>query len=91
MAGEKVEQTTIQPFTDTSSSEKRASSVNIDAQPEVLYDEPNSNRAVDGIPDGGVEAWLVVLGAWCGMVCTYGWLNSMCTYRSALFCICTSS
>jgi hypothetical protein len=28
-------------------------------------------------PDGGVAAWLVVLGAWCTSVCSFGWLNSM--------------
>lgn len=28
------------------------------------------------VPDGGLRAWLVVLGAWCGLFCTLGWLNS---------------
>ena len=28
-------------------------------------------------PDGGVEAWLVVLGAWCTSFCSFGWINSM--------------
>ena len=27
-------------------------------------------------PDGGVQAWLVVLGAWCTSFCSFGWLNS---------------
>lgn len=27
--------------------------------------------------DGGAEAWLVVLGAWCGFFVTFGWLNSV--------------
>lgn len=27
-------------------------------------------------PDGGLEAWLVVLGAWCSSFCSYGWINS---------------
>lgn len=26
-------------------------------------------------PDGGVEAWLVVLGTWCCMFCSFGWIN----------------
>lgn len=26
-------------------------------------------------PDGGVEAWLVVLGAWCCLFCSFGWIN----------------
>lgn len=32
-------------------------------------------RAHD-IPDGGMTAWLVVLGAWCVSFCSYGWINS---------------
>jgi len=30
-------------------------------------------------PDGGLAAWLTVLGAWCTSVCSFGWLNSMAT------------
>ena len=26
-------------------------------------------------PDGGREAWLVVLGGWCCMFCSFGWIN----------------
>ncbi|UNI17429.1 hypothetical protein JDV02_003772 [Purpureocillium takamizusanense] len=26
-------------------------------------------------PDGGVEAWLVVLGGWCALFCTFGLIN----------------
>ncbi|KAF7557994.1 hypothetical protein G7Z17_g280 [Cylindrodendrum hubeiense] len=28
-------------------------------------------------PDGGLAAWLVVLGAWCASFCSFGWLNSV--------------
>jgi hypothetical protein len=28
-------------------------------------------------PDGGMVAWLVVLGAWCTSLCSFGWINSM--------------
>lgn len=27
-------------------------------------------------PDGGLTAWLVVLGAWCTSFCSFGWINS---------------
>lgn len=30
----------------------------------------------DDTPDGGLLAWLVVLGAWCTSFCSFGWLNS---------------
>lgn len=26
-------------------------------------------------PDGGITAWLVVLGCWCTGFCSFGWLN----------------
>ena len=26
-------------------------------------------------PDGGRDAWLVVLGAFCCMFCSFGWIN----------------
>jgi MFS family permease len=26
-------------------------------------------------PDGGIEAWLVVLGGWCCLFCSFGWIN----------------
>ncbi|KAG5980143.1 hypothetical protein E4U43_006778, partial [Claviceps pusilla] len=29
----------------------------------------------DDFPDGGVDAWLVVLGAWCVSFCSFGWIN----------------
>jgi hypothetical protein len=28
-------------------------------------------------PDGGLAAWLVILGVWCCSFCTYGWMNSI--------------
>ncbi|KAG5946942.1 hypothetical protein E4U53_006503 [Claviceps sorghi] len=28
-------------------------------------------------PDGGTAAWLAVLGAWCTMFCSFGWINSV--------------
>ncbi|KAH8648227.1 putative MFS transporter [Ilyonectria robusta] len=31
----------------------------------------------DGPPEGGFEAWTVVLGAWCCSFCCYGWINSI--------------
>lgn len=33
-------------------------------------------------PDGGLRAWLVVIGAFCCIFCSFGWVN--CNIESAL-------
>lgn len=40
--------------------------------PDSSEDGPSHEDA----PDGGLTAWLVVLGAWCSSFCSYGWINS---------------
>ncbi len=41
--------------------------------PEQPAAPPGFNPA--DFPDGGVEAWLVVAGGWCGLFCTFGLIN----------------
>lgn len=31
--------------------------------------------AADVFPEGGTAAWVVVLGCWCGLFCTFGLVN----------------
>ncbi|RMZ42099.1 monocarboxylate transporter [Aspergillus flavus] len=33
--------------------------------------------APDEAPDGGLIAWFMVLGAWCVLFCSFGWINSI--------------
>lgn len=35
-----------------------------------------------GIPDGGFQAWRVVLGGFCCMFCSFGWIN--CKFQRAV-------
>ncbi|KAG5983206.1 hypothetical protein E4U55_000547 [Claviceps digitariae] len=35
----------------------------------------------DNFPDGGLDAWLVVVGAWCVSFSSYGWINSVGTFQ----------
>lgn len=42
---------------------------------------PKSWQSADPPPDGGLQAWLMVLGAWCALFCTFGWINSTSTYK----------
>lgn len=44
-------------------------------QPDAEAAPPASYKS--DAPDGGVTAWLVVLGAWCTSFCSFGWINSM--------------
>ncbi|KAK3938756.1 putative monocarboxylate protein [Diplogelasinospora grovesii] len=43
------------------------------------YSEP---KPTDEAPDGGIAAWSVVLGAWCVLFCSFGWINSIGTFQS---------
>ena len=44
-------------------------------------------RSEDSYPEGGVAAWLVVLGSFCGVVGAFGMMNSIgiCTFRVLVF------
>ena len=42
---------------------------------------PKSWQSADPPPDGGLQAWLMVLGAWCALFCTFGWINSTSSYK----------
>lgn len=42
----------------------------------ALQADLDPNEEAESIPDGGLRAWLVVFGAWCGLFCSLGWLNS---------------
>ncbi|PQE19424.1 monocarboxylate permease protein [Rutstroemia sp. NJR-2017a BBW] len=49
-----------------------------DASPQPNPTEKPIPQAVSQLPpDGGLDAWLVVLGAWCGFFVTFGWMNSV--------------
>lgn len=39
--------------------------------------DPIASQEKEEYPDGGLRAWLVVLGAWCAMVPSMGLLNTM--------------
>lgn len=50
-------------------------------------DDQESGRAVtllgdETYPEGGLEAWLVVLGSWCGLVAALGILNTIGTFQT---------
>ncbi|KOC10502.1 monocarboxylate transporter [Aspergillus flavus AF70] len=38
---------------------------------------PGPEDQPDAPPDGGLTAWLVVVGAWCTSFCSFGWVNSV--------------
>lgn len=49
-----------------------------DAQPSeksVAAGPAPATPAIGPPPDGGVEAWLVVLGAFSGLFVSFGWIN----------------
>jgi hypothetical protein len=36
---------------------------------------PRASSSVSDPPDGGFKAWSVVLGAWCCLFASFGWVN----------------
>lgn len=39
-------------------------------------------------PDGGLEAWMSVLGAFCGLFVSFGWINCMCSQYLFILALC---
>lgn len=35
-------------------------------------------------PDGGLEAWMVVVGAWGSSFCSWGWINSKFLFQNGM-------
>ncbi|KAK3370617.1 putative monocarboxylate transporter [Podospora didyma] len=54
------------------------------ARPESTGGEkqPDGEVVLDAAPDGGLQAWLVVLGSWCVLFCSFGWINSIGTFQN---------
>lgn len=51
-----------------------------ESDPEELISQVVGDKqaeVADKAPDGGLAAWSVVLGAWCALFCSFGWINSM--------------
>jgi len=44
-------------------------------EPRVEEPKPESPKPNTEFPDGGLKAWLVVLGAFCGLFISFGWTN----------------
>ncbi|KAJ2972851.1 hypothetical protein NQ176_g6925 [Zarea fungicola] len=43
----------------------------------TAVDDQEDDGSGGAAPDGGLQAWMVVLGAWCASFCSYGWINSV--------------
>ncbi|KAJ6787995.1 hypothetical protein PWT90_01107 [Aphanocladium album] len=48
-----------------------------DSSDDTVVGDPDDVQSVGAAPDGGLQAWLVVLGGWCSSFCSYGWINSV--------------
>lgn len=44
-------------------------------EPELQAAAPPAGLNPADFPDGGLQAWLVVAGGWCGLFCTFGLIN----------------
>ncbi len=73
----------------TDKSEERVSNSSLDGAKERPGDDEDDVEGgevddsspaawASDVPDGGMAAWLVVLGGWCTAFCSFGWINSRC-------------
>ena len=46
-------------------------------------DQPDSEKWETRAPDGGLTAWMALLGSWCMLFCTFGLIN--CIFKSLCF------
>ncbi|KAN0091772.1 MFS general substrate transporter [Hyaloscypha variabilis] len=71
---------------DSSTSEKASPAtsgdVDRDAERQGGVVESKERASADGPPEGGFQAWTVVLGAWCCSFCCYGWINSIGVFQA---------
>ena len=49
----------------------------VDDDQSSTQEEDSAPVLASDAPDGGLAAWLCVLGAWCTGFCSFGWINSM--------------
>lgn len=67
------------------SSDKKSSAADSNVLADLEDDQVESKPPIAGFdpssfPDGGLQAWLVVSGAFCCLFCSFGWIN--CTWTS---------
>ena len=64
---------------DPVSSEKdHANAESLSEKSEAVAQAPAGPPGPGPPPDGGVAAWMTVLGAFCGLFVSFGWINCMC-------------
>ena len=49
---------------------------------EDTADKPLSPMDPRSFPDGGLQAWLVVSGAFCCLFCSFGWINAIGVFQT---------
>lgn len=51
---------------------------------DVSFDSESDTEDEYTYPEGGLQAWLVVFGSWCGMFCSFGIANSTGSFQAYL-------
>lgn len=54
-----------------------------DAEKSPTFASASKPITSSDIPDGEIEAWMLVAGAWCTSFCSFGWVNSLFPYASS--------
>jgi len=74
--------TTVEKLADFDGAPTNLSSTNANGDAELA--PPLDTFLSDAYPEGGLRAWLVVFGSFCGMVACFGFMNSIGTFEAWL-------
>ncbi|KAI4210181.1 MAG: hypothetical protein LQ351_006935 [Letrouitia transgressa] len=69
------------------SSDKKSSAADSNVLADLEDDQVESKPPIAGFdpssfPDGGLQAWLVVSGAFCCLFCSFGWINCIGVFQA---------
>lgn len=78
---EDVAQADIERQAATSLSEKKSDATESTAAAPA-GPQPGSGWHPSDFPDGGLQAWLVVFGGWCGLFCTFGFVSCIGVFQA---------
>ncbi|KAL0940391.1 riboflavin transporter mch5 [Colletotrichum truncatum] len=81
-AGDATDRTRQPPSSDPNPCADAGSHAEPTMMEEAVVAIPETISSTDGFPEGGRQAWTVLFGSWCVLLCTYGLGNSIGVFQT---------